>query len=67
MCCWHSLEKTVAFLEHNGLTEATFKLMFAEIDNFKRDFEVRRMLYGIVTMLDESAKLPSVPGMNHNG
>jgi len=60
MCCWHSLEYTVAFLENSKLTEPTFKLWFAEIDKMKEDYEIRRMLYGLITLIDENNKLPTV-------
>ena len=60
MCCWNSLEKTVMFLETTKLTEPTFKLLFAEVDSMKQDFEVRRMLYGLTTLIEENHKLPPV-------
>jgi hypothetical protein len=60
MCCWHSLEQTIAFLEQRNLTEPVFKLIFGEIDSFTHDFEIRRLLYGLTTLIEESQRLPSV-------
>lgn len=60
MCCWHSLAKTITFLEQNKLTEPIFKLLFAETDRFTHDFELRRVLYGLVTIIEEFSILPAV-------
>jgi hypothetical protein len=60
MCCWHSLEKTLIFLQSSGILETTFKLMFDNIEELKRDSEIRRVIYGLITLIDENHLLPPV-------
>lgn len=60
MCCWHSLEKTLAFLQATGTLEATFKLIFDNIEDLEKDFEIRRVIYGLITLIDENHLLPPV-------
>lgn len=60
MCFWNSLDKTIAFLEASKLTEGIFKLMFNEIDEFNQDYEIRRMLFGLTTLIEGYNLLPPV-------
>eukprot|EP00831_Metopus_contortus_P022279 TRINITY_DN2015_c0_g2_i3.p1 TRINITY_DN2015_c0_g2~~TRINITY_DN2015_c0_g2_i3.p1 ORF type:complete len:226 (+),score=31.77 TRINITY_DN2015_c0_g2_i3:2-679(+) len=58
MCCWNSLEQSMSFMETHKVTEPTFKLLFSFIDKFTKDFEIKRILYGLITFLEESHHLP---------
>lgn len=60
MCYWHSLEKTVGIVEAKGLTKAVFKAVCDFAISCKKKCEVRASLYGLLSMLEEPAKLPPV-------
>lgn len=60
MCCWNSLENTLSILEAVGATEATFAMILSESETFTRNFEIRRLLYGLTTLIEESYILPHV-------
>jgi len=60
MCYWHSLEKTVIIVESKRLTEAVFKAINDFAVNCKREKQIRRALYGLMSMLEEPTKLPPV-------
>jgi len=60
MCCWNSLEKTLSMLESGGRTEEMFTEIINEAETFTKDFEIRRILYGLTTLFEESNLLPLV-------
>lgn len=61
MCCWHSLERTLGFLQSAGVLEGTFKLMLENTEDVvDNDSEIRRMVYGLITLVDERHLLPPV-------
>eukprot|EP00826_Nyctotherus_ovalis_P005627 TRINITY_DN1127_c0_g1_i16.p1 TRINITY_DN1127_c0_g1~~TRINITY_DN1127_c0_g1_i16.p1 ORF type:complete len:481 (+),score=165.40 TRINITY_DN1127_c0_g1_i16:73-1515(+) len=58
MCYWNSLENTLSILEAVGTTEATLAMILDESETFTKNFEIRRLLYGLTTLIEESYILP---------
>lgn len=60
MCCWYSAEKTLACLEAAKLTEPVFRSMFDYASKFSKDYELRRTLYGLISLIESPRVLPPV-------
>jgi len=60
MCCWYSLEQTLTILQSAGVLDKTLKLIFDYIEKVKKDIEIRRLIYGLITLIEEHHLLPSV-------
>jgi hypothetical protein len=61
MCYWHSLDKTIIVVESKRLTEAVFKSVCEFVENCKKQRQIRRALYGLMSMLENPTNLPPVP------
>ena len=51
MALWHDAMFTLTHFEANGWTQPVFKSLFNMIDNFSFDFEFRRFLFGVTSIL----------------
>lgn len=63
MCCWHSLGRTLEKLQSEGVLETLFKLMFENVEKMEESAAMRRVVYGLVTLVDENHLLPPVRWM----
>lgn len=62
MCCWYSVEKTCRILENMKITEPVFKALFSYASNgkFTKDYQIRRILYGLVSILESPTQIPII-------
>ena len=60
MCYWYCVEKTVIIIESKNFTEAVFNAISEFVANSRKDYQMRRAIYGLLAMLEEPAKLPLV-------
>jgi hypothetical protein len=51
MCLWYNSILAFHIFEQNNWTEPVFKLLFSMMENFKFDFEIRRILFGLTCIL----------------
>lgn len=59
MCFVFNPDETFAVLEQSQSTFIVFKAWFEEMNDFKKDFEIRRVLLGLVSLF-KAKEMPAL-------
>jgi hypothetical protein len=59
MCFSYNAQATFQFLEQQNLTLTVFQQWFMFMNDFKKDFEIRRIIFGLTSII----KCPNLPAL----
>jgi len=60
MCLWYDMGQTVTVMESQGAMDSLLSMVFAKVSEIKEDFEVKRFILGLTSLLVNSEMPDSV-------
>ncbi len=62
MTFYNSLDAAMSYLQANGLTHTLFEKLLVAAPGFQFQGETRRLLYGLVSVVEEPERVPAARG-----